>query len=141
MFPIHLSAFPVDSRFTCPAIDYHLSISHHWAATVRNPLWRLRNAADKRQKQYSCSASPNLQWLQRITTISNLSDAHICSRATLYHLACIGREAWPLTHCPFPGGGYGGSRYLSFAPRCWEILIIISSGLMVDGAHHDTITV
>jgi hypothetical protein len=99
-------------RLTSPAIDYHLSSTRHWAATVRNPLWRLQNAADKREKQYSCSASPNLQRLQHITTISNLSDAHVCSRAALYHLACVDCEAWPLPPRPFPGGGYGGSRYL-----------------------------
>jgi hypothetical protein len=128
-------------RLITPTINYHLSSARHWAAAVRNPSPRSPSAADKRLKQYSCGASPNLQRLQHITTFSNLSDAHICSRATLYHLACMGRGAWPLTRCRFPGGGYVGSRYLCFAPRCWESLIIISSDLIVDGVHHDTVTV
>jgi hypothetical protein len=109
-------------RLTSPPADYHLSSACHWAAAAHNPLPRSPSAADKQEMQHSCSASPNLQRLQHIATISNLSDAHISSRATLYYLACIGREAWPLAHCPFPGGGYGGSRYFVFTPRCWNTL-------------------
>jgi hypothetical protein len=44
------------------------------------------------------------------------------------------------THCPFPGGGYVGSRYLFLASRCWEILIDPFI-LIVNEADYDTATI
>jgi hypothetical protein len=134
----HASSCCARRRLTSPAINYHLASAHHWAAAAHDSLWRFGNAADKRQKQYSCSASPNLQRLQHIVTFSNLSDACICSRATLYHLACMGLA----THS-MPVSGW----------RVWKDLAtllslrdagkhsIISSDLMVDEINHDKTTV
>jgi hypothetical protein len=97
----------IGRRLQSSWFDYHILSACHWATAVRNPLPRFLSAADKTRCNIHAALAPIRSDYGTSPTFSNLLHTHICSRATLCHHACMSPEAWPLTHCPVPGGGYG----------------------------------